>query len=78
MNWEEFRTYIDTPIDGVHNKGTQIANMAWLLYQTHLNNEILQKQVLTLEEELDRMKTVINDIRSEITEMRTNNATSNI
>lgn len=66
MNWEEYRKEIDSPIDGQHNFGTQIATMAWLSYQTHANTIALEKQIMSLTDEIDRMKAVINELRSDV------------
>ena len=69
MNWDEYRKKIDDPIDGQHNIGTQIANIAWLSYETYMNTVALEKQILTLEKDIDTMKSIINDLRSDISEL---------
>ena len=69
MNWEEFRKEIDAPINGEQNFATQFSRMAVLSYNTHMNNVALHKQVLTLEDDIDKMKSNINDLRTDICEL---------
>jgi hypothetical protein len=69
MNYEDFQRKMAEPVDfEISNKSIMI-NMQRFVYDQYVNNLILQDQVSKLESDIDTMKCVINEIRSDITEL---------
>lgn len=69
MKYEEFQQLLAEPINGELNNRTIMIQMQELLYNTHLNTEILKAENRILNEEINKMKCVINQVNSDLLEL---------
>ena len=63
---KDYKKELNKPIAGDANVATILANLAVMTYNLNLDNQILKKQIASLEAEIDTMKSNINEANSGI------------